>query len=317
MSSRARIRATAPPSVPGGKLSGLPRTPAGTFKMRISTAAKDLKLKVSNGLKRFKARKGEADTVGVGGPGSRESPTTPRTDADASTPEGQAQTAKQKPDDPNSQHSTEGKAKTKDSFMNKVKAGALGGLMLLPMALLLAAMIQGLIDCDNIDKKVVDITDVTSAAWPEYADWWPDWAPKPQMDADKVWVSYSPGIHLLTTDTIDITSSNASGTIDTSISGSHGILNNDDDAVTQIQIAGTFKPGEIDFSNVTAQFEINTSCEDRIAYSAGKDLSTVVNTGSDVFGQFFGGIPWKTILLVVAFMAAAYLVFQAVSIMRS
>ena len=277
---------------------------------------KNFKLKVSNQLKRFKSKKGDAGNVEIGGAGSRENPTTARTDAESQTPEGQEQIGKQKPDDPESQHSPEGKAKTKDSFMNKVKSGALGGLMLLPMALLLAAMIQGLVDCDNINHKKVDITDVTSAAWPDYPDWWPDWAPQPQGDKNKVWISYSPGIHLLTTDTIDVTVSNTAGTVDTSISGSHGVLNNDDDAVTQIEIAGTFNPGEIDFSNVTAKFEINTSCEDRIAYNAGKNISTIVNTGSDVFSQVFGGFPWKTILLVVAFMAAAYLVFQPVSIMR-
>jgi hypothetical protein len=137
------------------------------------------------------------------------------------------------------------------------------------------------------------------------------------MDADKVWVSYSPGIHLLTTDTIDVTVSNTAGTIDTSISGSHGVLNNDDDAVTQIQIAGIFKPNEIDFSNVTARFEINTSCEDRIAYSAGKDLAQIASTGSDVFSQFFGGIPWKTILLVVVFIAAFIFAMKGIAIMRS
>jgi hypothetical protein len=283
----------------------------------MSNAATNLKLKVSNQLKRFKRKVGDADNVEVGGAGSRENPTTERTDADTSTPEGQAQVAAQKPNDPESQHSTEGKQKTKDSFMKKVKSGALGGLMLLPMAILLAAIGQGLVDCDNIDKKVVDITAITSAAWPEYADWWPDWAPTPQMDKDKVWVSYSPGVHLLATDTIDIKASNAAGTVDTFISGSHGILNNDDDAVTQIQIAGTFNPSEIDFSNVTANFEISTNCEDRIAYQAGKDVSTIVDTSSDIFSQFFGGIPWKTILLVIACIAAAYLFIKGLLILRS
>ena len=305
-----------PPSAPSARLSGKPRTPANTYRLKMSDAAKNFKLKVSNQLKRFKNRKGDADNVEIGS-GSKEMPTTARTDADNQTPEGQEQIGKQKPDDPNSQHSPEGKVKTKDSFMNKVKSGALGGLMLLPIALLLSAMIQGLIDCDNINHKKVDITDITSAAWPEYPEWWPDWAPQPQSDKNKVWLSYSPGIHLLTTDTIDVTVSNTAGTIDTSISGSHGVLNNDDDAVTQIEIAGTFNPDEIDFSNVTARFEINTSCEDRIAYSAGKDLSTIVNTGSDVFSQFFGGFPWKTILIVIIAIAAFIFAIKGISIMRS
>jgi hypothetical protein len=310
------VPARPPPSIPSSKLSGAPRTPAGTLKIKMSTAAKNFKLKVSNQLRRLKTKKGDAGNVEIG-PGSRESPTTPKTDAENQTPEGQEQLAKQNSDDPNSQHSPEGKAKTKDSFMTKVKNGALGGLMLLPIALLLSAMIQGLIDCENIDKKVVDITDVTSAAWPEYADWWPEWAPQPQMGADKVWISYSPGIHLLTTDTINITVSNTAGTVDTSISGSRGILNNDDDAVVQIQLADTFNPNEIDFSNVTAKFEINTSCEDRIIYSAGQDVAAILDTGSDVFSNFFGGFPWKTILIVIIAIAAFILAMKGIAIMRS
>jgi len=309
------VPARPPPSAPSAKLSGAPRTPAGTFKIKMSNAAKNLRLKVSNQLRRLKSKKGDAGNVEIG-PGSRDSPTTPRTDAETQTPEVQTQIGKQKPNDPNSQHSPEGKAKTKDSFMNKVKTGALGGLMLLPMALLLAAMIQGLIDCENIDKKVVDITDVTSAAWPEYADWWPEW-PRPQMDADKVWISYSPGVHLLITDTINITVSNTAGTIDTSISGSRGILNNDDDAVTQIQLADTFNPNEIDFSNVTAKFEISTSCEDRIIYSAGKDIAAIAETGSDLFSNLFGGIPWKTILIVIVAIAAFILFMKGIAIIRA
>ena len=306
-----------PPSAPSARLSGRPRTPAGTFKMKMSTAAKNFKLKASAALRRLKSRKGDAGNIEIGGAGSRDSPTTPRSDAESQTPEGQTQIGKQDPNNPNSQHSPEGKAKTKDSFMNKVKSGALGGLMLLPMAILLAAIIQGLVDCDNINKKIIDITDVTSAAWPEYADWWPEWAPQPQMDKNKVWLSYSPGIHLLTADTINITVSNTAGTVDTSISGSHSILNNDDDAVTQIEIADTFNPNEIDFSNVTARFEINTNCEDRIIYAAGKDVAAIIDTGSDIFGDFFGGFPWKTILIVIVAIAAFILAMKGIAIMRS
>lgn len=317
--ARAVTPARPPPSAPSPKLAGAPRTPAGTFKMKMSNAAKNFKLKVSNQLKRFKSKKGDADNVEIGGAGSRENPTTTRTDSESQTPEGQAQITKQEPNNPNSQHSPEGKTRTKDSFMNKVKSGALGGLMLLPLSILLAAMVQGLIDCDNINKKKVDITDITSAAWPEYPDWWPTWAPQPQSDTDKVWISYNPGIHLLTTDTIDVTASNAVGTVETSISGSHSVLNNDDDAVTLIQIASKYDTKEIDFSNVTAQFEINTSCEDRIAYAAGKDIAQIASTGSNAlgaFGQFFGGIPWKTILLVVVFIAAFIFAMKGIAIMR-
>jgi hypothetical protein len=253
----------------------------------------------------------------IPGAGSRREPTKPKTETENQTPEGQEQLAKQKPEDPNSQHSPEGKERTKKSFMDKVKTGALGGLALLPFAILLAATVQGLVDCDNIDNFQPKITAIKSAAWPEYPDWWPDWAPQPQSGTHKVWLTYDPGVHLLTTDTIIVTASNAAGTVETSISGSHSVLNNDDDTVTQIEIAGKYDTVEIDFSNVTASFEINTSCEDRIAYAAGKDLKEISEMGSNVFSEFFGGIPWKTILLVIVFIAVAYLAFQGVSILRS
>jgi len=259
-------------------------------------------------------REGRDPIAGAGGEGQH---TRPRTDTENQTPEVQAQTAKQKPDDPNSQHSPQGKERTKKSFMDKVQGGTMVGLGALSMAILLAAIIQGAIDCENIDKMEPKITAIKSAAWPEYPDWWPDWAPQPQSGTHKVWLTYDPAVHLLTTDTIVVTASNAVGTVETSISGPHGILNNDDDATTQIEIAGIYDTMEIDFSNVTASFEINTSCEDRIAYAAGKDFAALASTSSDAFGQFFGAIPWKSILIVIACMAAFYLFYQGVSILRS
>jgi len=256
----------------------------------------------------------------VAGAGSHNQPTRPRTETENQTPEAATQKQKQDENNPESQHSPEGKERTKKSFSEKVKNGAMGGLMLLPFSILLAAMVQGLIDCDNIDKMEPKITAIKSAAWPEYPDWWPAWAPQPQSDQHKVWLTYDPAVHLLTTDTIVVTASNAVGTVETSISGSHGVLNNDDDTITQIEIAGKYDTVEIDFSNVTASFEVNTSCEDRIAYAAGKDIAQIASTTSNAFGafgQFLGGIPWKTILLVVTFIAAFVLFMKGIAVIRS
>lgn len=231
------------------------------------------------------------------------------TDDDPVAPEA---VAKQNRDDPNSQHSREGREKDKNSFMDKVKNGAILGVAALPLALMLAATIQGGIDCDHINHTECTIRDVTSAAWPDYPDWWPEWLPAPQSDKNKVWISYTPAVHLLTTDTITIKTSNAAGDIQTSITGDHGIINNDDDSITQIQLAENFDPNT-DFSNVTAKFEITTNCMDRMAYAAGQDIKAIGEAGS----QFFGNIPWRSVLYIIIFIAAIWIFVKGIQIVRS
>jgi hypothetical protein len=284
------------------KAGGVVVAKTGAMRVKISKGA-------SNVLKRVKQKLGLGDTQDVGA-GNRDSPT----EGDSRTPD---QKIKQQEDDPNSQHSAQGKEKTKKSFMDKVQGGALAGLGALSMAILLAAIIQGGIDCTNLDQADFDITDVRSAAWPEYPEWWPAWAPTPQSDANKVWISYSPAVHLLTTDTISVKTSNTAGDVQTSITGDHGILNNDDDAMTLVQIAEKFDPNATDFSNVTAKFVLTTNCEDRIAYTAGKDVAAVTSATSNAFGQFFNAIPWKTILLIAALFISGYMLFKGISILRS
>jgi hypothetical protein len=292
---RLRLPFTSKPRVKGAK------TPEGAIRTRSQTN--------SQAKQRANAAAGRpADSADVG-PGNKNNPT----EADQATPE---QIAAQKRDDPNSEHSPEGKERTKKSFMEKAKNGALAGLMMLPLAILLAAVVQGAIDCDNIDKAELTIKNIDSAAWPEYPDWWPEWAPAPQSDKNKVWISYSPAIHLLTTDTINIKTSNSAGNVETSITGEHSILNNEDDAMTLIEIADTFDLNE-DFSNVVAKFEISTDCMDRMAYAAGQDLQQIGEAGSNLFSSLSDALPWKTIMYVLIFILCVWFFIKGVSILRS
>ena len=299
---------SAPRPAPRVKFSERLKKAGGTLVAKTGAMRVKLTGKAKAGFSRMKRRLGLSGTKDVGA-GNKDAPN----EGVQKTPE---QTTKQKEDDPDSQHSPEGKERTKKSFMEKAQKGAIVGLMALPLALLLAAVIQGGIDCDNINKLECDITDINSAAWPDYPDWWPDWLPAPQSDKNKVWISYSPAVHLLMNDTITIKTSNTSGDIQTSITGDHGIKNNDDDAMTLIQLADNFDPTE-DFSNVTAIFEISTNCEDRMAYAAGQDLKEIAEAGNSVFGAFFDAVPWKTMLYVIIFLAAVWLFWQGVQIARS
>jgi hypothetical protein len=284
------------------KLGGSFVAGTGAFRVRMTTRARA-------GFERIKKRLGLGGTRDDGA-GSRDQPT----DGDQATPE---QKLAQKRDDPDSQHSQEGQVRTKKTFMERVKTGAMGALMMLPLAILLAAIVQGAIDCANIDKAELDITSIDTAAWPEYPDWWPEWAPSPQSDKNKVWISYTPAIHLLMTDTINIKTSNSAGNIQTSITGEHSILNNDDDAMTLIQLADAFDLNE-DFSNVVAKFEISTDCMDRMAYAAGQDLEQIVETGSNVFSGFAEALPsFTTIMYVIIAILAVWLFIKGISIARS
>jgi hypothetical protein len=284
--------------------AGAPRTPEGGLQVKPRNTP-------SPAQQRINTEAGRPANSSQIGPGHRDAPTT----GEQATPE---QIAAQNRNDPNSQHSPEGQARSKKDFMEKVKNGALGSLALLPMALILAAMIQGLMDCKNIDQAEPTIKSIDSAAWPDYPEWWPDWAPSPKGDKNKVWISYSPAVHLLTTDTIKISTSNTSGDVQTSITGEHAVINNDDDSMTQIQIATEFDPNETDFSNVLAKFTITTNCADRMAYSAGQDIKAITEAGGNAFGAAFDWLPsFRTVLYVIVFILALWLFIKGISIIRS
>jgi len=251
----------------------------------------------------------DANSTDVG-PGNNKGPT--QTDDATAT-----QKAEQQRDDPNSQHSPEGKERTKKNFMETVRNGALGALAMLPLAILLAAIVQGAIDCANIDKAELTIKNIDTAAWPDYPDWWPDWAPAPQSDKNKVWISYTPAVHLLTTDTINIKTSNSAGDVETSITGDHGILNNEDDAMTLIELADAFDPNKEDFSNVVATFKVSTDCMDRMAYAAGEDFKQIGEAGSSFFSTLSDALPWRTIMYIIIVILVVWLFIKGVSIARS
>lgn len=288
-----------PPTKPREGMAGHAQKPNGGFEFRIKERAKNL-------VKRIRRPRSKKDTVEVGA-GNKENHTT----EEPLTPE---QRQKLDADNPESQHSLEGRTRDKKSFTDKVKNGLVVGIGMLPLALVIAAAIQGGIDCDNVSKTSPKITKIESAAWPEYPDWWTIW--KPQMDKNKVWLTYDPAVHLLDNDIITVNTSNSAGNFDTSISGQHGVENNDDDAVVLIDIGQPYN-NDIDLSNVYADFDIKTNCIDRMAYAAGKDVATILKTGGSMFGGLFDSIPWTTIFYIIIFILAIWFVIKAISIARS
>jgi len=292
---RLRLPFTSKPKVKGAK------TPEGAVRTRSRAN--------SQAKQRANAAAGRPSDSADVGPGNRNNGTE-GDQADA------AQVTAQKRNDQDSQHSPEGKERTKKNFMEKVKTGALGALAMLPLAILLAAIVQGAVDCDNIDKAEITIKNIDTAAWPVYPDWWPEWAPAPQSDKNKVWISYTPAVHLLMTDTITIKTSNSAGDVQTSITGEHSVLNNEDDAMTMIEIADAFDPTE-DFSNVIAKFEISTDCMDRMAYAAGEDFKDIAEAGSNLFSGLTDALPLKTIMYVIIVILVVWLFIKGVSIARS
>lgn len=298
-------------SSPNPGVASRPRLDNGTFQMSRT----DLnKIMIEQGFSRAQRQNigraigNRSATTTTVGPGHITNPTT----GDTRTPE---QTTKQRTEDPNSQHSTEGRARDKRTMGEKIKNWAMAGLIMLPLAVMLAAIVQGGIDCDNINKSTYTVTKVDSAAWPEYPDWWPDWLPAPQKDNGKVWLTYSPGVHILSNDKLTIKTSNTSGDIQTSLTGERTVENNDQDDIVMVAISSeNFEPSE--FSNVSINFELDTNCLDRMAYQTGENFEAIGETAGDVFSSFTDAIPWKTILYIIIFIAAVYLFIKGVSILR-
>jgi hypothetical protein len=73
------------------------------------------------------------------------------------------------------------------------------------------------------------------------------------------------------------------------------------------------------FSN-TAQFTLSTSCSDRMAYAAGQDALVVGQAAGaglqGVFSGIFGSASFSGILMIVLFILAGWLAFQAIAIFR-
>lgn len=194
-----------------------------------------------------------------------------------------------------------------------------------PLGILLAAITQGLLLCDQINGNSVagpshkdpmadrTITKVESAATPVWPDWAPRWVKKLQTQKTLVYLTYKDAFHVLKTDTIDVKHSNVFD------KNGYTILDNSSDDRILIDVG---KPWSSKFSNVAnvATFTLHTKCEDRIAYMAGQDfgvLGKAVTQGAMGFGEGLGvfaeAVPWKSILIAVAVVVAFFFFIKALS----
>ena len=194
-----------------------------------------------------------------------------------------------------------------------------------PLGILLAAIVQGLLICDEINGNNVagpahkdpmadrTITKVESAATPI----WPDWVPAPikklQTQKTMVYLTYKDAFHILKTDTIDVKNSNVFD------KNGYTILDNSSDDRVLIDVG---KPWSSNFSNVenVATFTLHTKCEDRIAYMAGQNfavLGKAVAQGASGLGEGLGvfaeAIPWKSVLIAIVVAVAFFFFITALS----
>jgi hypothetical protein len=194
-----------------------------------------------------------------------------------------------------------------------------------PLGILLAAIVQGLVLCDKINGNNIAgpahknpmadriITKVESAATPVWPDWVPKFVKKLQTQKTMVYLTYKDAFHILKTDTIDVKNSKVFD------KNGYTILDNSSDDRILIDVG---KPWSSKFSNVAnvATFTVHTKCEDRIAYAAGQDfavLGKAVAQGASGLGEGLGvfaeAIPWKSMLIVVAVVVAFFFFIKALS----
>ena len=199
----------------------------------------------------------------------------------------------------------------------------------LPLGILLAAIIQGLLVCDAVNGNNVAgpahkdpmadriITKVESAATPVWPDWVPNFVKKLQTQKTMVYLTYKDAFHILKTDTIDVKNSNVFD------KNGYTILDNSSDDRVLIDIG---KNWESKFSNVAnvATFTLHTKCEDRIAYMAGQDfavLGKAVSQGAVGLGEGLGvmaeAIPWKSIFITILAIIAFVVFIKALSGLRT
>jgi len=199
------------------------------------------------------------------------------------------------------EHSTEEKDKSTSDLLNKVGLGLMLVPMLLPLALLLAATIQGGIDCDNLDQKQMNITSVTSSKWPQGL---PSWVPT--INSNKVDLTYDPCVKILSTDTIQVQASNI-------FDGTYTPDSTNGTCSIRIDIGKAYTSNTV--SN-TANFILNTSCSDRMAYELGQDTNELGQAGGNLLSGLVGSIPWSAIIMILAGIVAIYLAFQAIQIFK-
>ena len=213
--------------------------------------------------------------------------------------------------EPTSQHSPENKKAAMDRILDKVGKAAMAVPLLLPLSLLLAGMIQGLIDCDQLDGKAFGIKSVDSAASPKYPDGTPDWIKNTfTMNKTQVDLTYSPCVKILSNDSITVKNSNV-------FDGEYTPTGTSGSCKVRIDIGKPYVANT--FAN-TAIFNLSTSCEDRMAYEIGHDIGELTNfaaqTTGDILGATFGNMNWSTIFLVLFGIVAVFLAFQVIKIFK-
>lgn len=229
-------------------------------------------------------------------------------------------------EDPNNPIDTQ--RKDPDAWKTKLKAAGLVAVAAIPLAILMAGIIQGLMQCDAINGNNVagpahkdpmpdrTIIKVESAATPQWPDWVPKFVKKLQTQKTYINITYKDAIHILNTDTIDVKNSNVFD------GNGYKIKDNSSDDKVMIDIG---KPWKKEFANVAnvATFKLHTNCDDRVAYMAGKDFAIVgkaVAQGAWSIGEGLGlaasAIPWTSILIGLAVLVCVYFLFKAGSMLR-
>ena len=216
--------------------------------------------------------------------------------------------------DPASQHNPDNIKSTKDKIMDAIKKGAALIPILLPLSLLLAGLIQGEIDCNQIDNKSHSITSAVSAATPDTSSW-PSWLQGAgnaiTQNKTKVDLTISPCVQFLSTDTVTIENSNAFDISDSPIQ----LI-----GPCKIRIdAGEDYRTSNAYSNA-AILHVHTNCADRIGYAVGQDINSLLTPTLDVTGGLLSGLggalPWGQIFIVLAIVVGIYMLIELIKVFK-
>jgi len=192
--------------------------------------------------------------------------------------------------------------KERSSILDKASKGLMFLPLLLPLALLTAAVVQGEAECDNVNSQTMDITNVVSAAWPQGL---PSWVP--QSNSTKYDIGYTPCSKILANDTLTFTDS--SNTFPT---GERSIDSVPQPCYVRVDF-GKELTVDPEVSNV-ATFKVKTSCSDRMAYAAGQDAGIIANVASEglsgAASGLFGNINFKTIGLILLAIVSVYFAYM-------
>jgi hypothetical protein len=194
--------------------------------------------------------------------------------------------------------------KEKSSIMENIGKGLMLLPFLLPLALLLAAVCQGEADCQDINgskgdgmaipatpPKVMTVTSIVSAAWPNTGISW-----IPQTNKTKYDIGFTPCIKILANDVLTFTD-----TTNTFPTGQQSVNSSPQSCMVRIDFGSelTIDPNA---ANV-ATFTDKTSCSDRMAYAAGQDAGIIADAAgsglSSLFGGLLGGLNLSSIFLVI------------------